>query len=140
MNTVNPVTNVVPSRQDCEQRYRDWHGTASTGGDSILSIAEDVLRANGGEATLQQIIDTFLARKTVNNDLCTAMLTHYKHKGARPADLSDEEVEKIVVSEVRRRVCSAINEDNTAGRFRKRPVDPTKRVWNGRKENWYGSR
>jgi len=134
------LNNVVPGRQDCEQRYRDRYGTASTGGDSILSIAEGILRANGGEGTMQQIIDAVVARHTVNSDLCTAMRTPCTDKGVKPTDLSDDEVDKIIVREVRRRVCSAINDDNTSGKFRKRPVDPTRRVWNGRKENWYGSR
>jgi len=89
---------------------------------------------------MQQIIDAVVEHHTVNNDLRTAMRNYCGRKGVDPANLSDDQVDEIIVREVRRRVCSAINDDNTSGKFRKRPVDPTKRVWNGRKENWYGSR
>ncbi len=88
---------------------------------------------------MQQVIDEVAARHTINNDLRTAMRDHCAKKGVKPTDLTDEDVDKIIVREVRRRVCSSINGDNIAGRLRKRPVDPTKRVWNGEKENWYGS-
>jgi hypothetical protein len=67
------------------------------------------------------------------------MRTHCERKGVSPADLSDAEVGEIVVREVRRRVCSAINGDNTAGRLRKKPVAPTRRVWNGDRSNWFGA-
>ena len=128
-----------PGRKEEDQRFRDFYGTSDTKGDSILSIAERVIADNDGEATMQQIIDAIRENQTVNNDLLTALRNYCLRKGVTPGDLTDEEVEEVLVKEVRRRCLSHVNQDNTAGRLRKKPVDPTRRVWNGVKENWYGS-
>jgi len=138
LTTLSPTNAVAVSSTD--QRYSERYGDANsiTNG-SILSIAEDVLRANGGEATFEQIIDAVMALCTINNDLRTAMRAHCERKSVSLDDLTDEEVDEIIVREVRRRVCSAINQDNAAGRFRKKAVDPRRRTWNGQRENWFGA-
>lgn len=132
----------IPQEAAIVQRLEQYHGTNAVCEDSIHSQADSLMSErmehDGSSVTrISEIATEVKNNTTINRDIIRAVDEFCTRKGIDPVALTAQQIEEIIHKEVRRRMLSAVNLDNSEGRYRKLPIFPKRRVWNSG-YNWDG--